>query len=495
VYSEDADKKIRKNESSRHGIAAVGLIAVLIIGALAGSMATYKTGRSLFGMARTAPFYVASSDDQAAGQTPFATFAPIVKSVLPAVVNISSSRVVRQASSPSPDDPFFSIPRERREQSLGSGVIVSPEGYLLTNNHVVEAATDVRVVLSDKREFKARIIGTDPQTDIAVLKVDAANLQAIPMGDSTKVQVGDVELAIGNPFGLGQTVTMGIVSATGRGNLGIEDYEDFIQTDAAINPGNSGGALINTHGELIGINTAILSNGAEGNQGIGFAVPINMTRRSMEQILKNGKVIRGWLGISIQEVTPFIAKALGLDGPRGALVGDVAPDSPAATAGMSRGDIIIELNGEPVSDGRSLRLKIADTAPGTTLRLRLFRDRSEREVSVTLGEHPSEAQRAGASDSGNGPLAGIAVDELTPEVARQLGLAAGTRGVVIVEVQSDSPAADAGLRRGDVIQELNRKPIGDVNEFQQAMSQAGNGQVLLLINRGGNTVFIAVETR
>jgi serine protease Do len=446
-------------------------------------------------MARTAPFYVASSDDQAAGQTPFATFAPIVKSVLPAVVNISSSRVVRQASSPSPDDPFFSIPRERREQSLGSGVIVSPEGYLLTNNHVVEAATDVRVVLSDKREFKARIIGTDPQTDIAVLKVDAANLQAIPMGDSTKVQVGDVELAIGNPFGLGQTVTMGIVSATGRGNLGIEDYEDFIQTDAAINPGNSGGALINTHGELIGINTAILSNGAEGNQGIGFAVPINMTRRSMEQILKNGKVIRGWLGISIQEVTPFIAKALGLDGPRGALVGDVAPDSPAATAGMSRGDIIIELNGEPVSDGRSLRLKIADTAPGTTLRLRLFRDRSEREVSVTLGEHPSEAQRAGASDSGNGPLAGIAVDELTPEVARQLGLAAGTRGVVIVEVQSDSPAADAGLRRGDVIQELNRKPIGDVNEFQQAMSQAGNGQVLLLINRGGNTVFIAVETR
>lgn len=492
-----ARKRINRNRR-----VVAGLIAALIIAALAGSFVTYETGRSLFGSARTAPFYVANSNSPDLNQIPLATFAPVVKSGLPAVVNISSSRVVRQTTSTSNDSLFpnffgdpFNIPRERREQSLGSGVIVSPDGYILTNSHVIDSATDVRVFLSDKREFKARIIGSDPQTDIAVLKIDSAGLPAIPLADSSKVQVGDVELAIGNPFGLGQTVTMGIVSAIGRGNLGIEDYEDFIQTDAAINPGNSGGALINTRGELIGINTAIISNGSEGNQGIGFAVPINMARRSMEQIMKTGKVIRGWLGIAVQEVTPSVAKAFGLDGPRGALVGGVTPDSPAANAGISRGDIIVEINGESVGDSRILRLKIADMTPGTIVRLKLVREGSERELQVTLGEFPAEMPRAAAPDSSNSPSIGIAVDGLTPEIAGQVGLPAGTQGVVVVEVQPASPAADAGLRRGDVIQEVNRHHVGDLNEFQREISQASGQSFLLLVNRKGNTVFVVVEAR
>ncbi|HXG65956.1 MAG TPA: Do family serine endopeptidase, partial [Blastocatellia bacterium] len=360
---------------SRYILLAAGLIALLVLGALAGSFITYKTGRSPLGPEHAVPLYIASGNGNTAGQIPFVTFAPVVKSALPAVVNVSSSKVVHDRQPPFLDDPFFrqffgdqfDIPRERRERSLGSGVTVSPQGYILTNNHVIEGASEISVVLSDKREFKARIIGADPRIDIAVLKVEATNLPAITLGDASKVQVGDVELAIGNPFGLGQTVTMGIVSATGRGNLGIEDYEDFIQTDAAINPGNSGGALINLRGELIGINTAILSDGGQGNVGIGFAVPINMARNAMEQILKNGKVIRGYLGISIQEVTPAIAKAFGLEGPRGALVGDVAQGSPAQRAGIVRGDIILEINGEPVSDSRALRLKIGDMAPGTAV--------------------------------------------------------------------------------------------------------------------------------
>src|SRR5580700_9832310 len=294
-------------------------------------------------------------------------FAPVVKEVLPDVVNISSSKVVRtpnQFPEGMPNDPFFQqffgqgfgnrpeIPKERREQSLGSGVIVSPEGYVLTNNHVVDGATDVKVTLSDKRELKAKIVGTDPKTDIAVLKLEGANFPAITLGDSSKVQVGDYALAIGDPFGVGQTVTMGIVSAKGRGNLGIEDYEDFIQTDAPINPGNSGGALVNDRGELVGINTAILSHGSGGNEGIGFAIPVNLARNVMGQILDHGKVNRAYLGIMIQDITPGISKAMGLKEMKGVLVGDVTPSGPAAKSGVQRGDVILEVNGKPVEDSR-----------------------------------------------------------------------------------------------------------------------------------------------
>jgi serine protease Do len=487
----------------RYIVFASGLIAMLVIGTLAGSFVTYKTGRSPFGPGRAVPLYIASGNGNTEGQIPFGTFAPLVKSVLPAVVNVSSSKVVRNRPSPFMDDPFFrqffgdqsNVPRERREHSLGSGVIVSPQGYILTNNHVIEGASEITVVLSDKQEFKARVLGADPRMDIAVLKVEGTNLPVITLGDSSKAQVGDVELAIGNPFGLGQTVTMGIVSATGRGNLGIEDYEDFIQTDAAINPGNSGGALINMRGELIGINTAILSDGGQGNVGIGFAVPISMARNAMEQILKDGKVIRGYMGVLIQEVTPAIAKTFGLEGSRGALVGDVTQGSPAQRAGIARGDIILEINGEPVTSSRALRLEISETAPGTVLKLRLLRDGSEQEVSVTLGELPSDGQQAGASQSTGSPLEGVTVDELTPQVPRQLGLPGDVRGVLITDVQPDSAAADAGLTRGDVIQEVNRQPVGSVSEFRRAVSQAGDEPILLLVNRRGNSFFMIVEGR
>jgi serine protease Do len=249
----------------------------------------------------------------------------------------------------------FREPRERREQGLGSGVIVSRDGYLLTNDHVVEKATDIRVVLPDKREFRAKLVGADPRTDIAVLKIDGETFEALPLGDSSAVRVGDIALAIGNPFGIGQTVTMGIISATGRGGLGIEDYEDFIQTDAAINPGNSGGALINTRGELIGINTAILSRGG-GNQGVGFAVPVNMARQVMGHLRENGRVIRGYLGVSIQPLTPREARLLNLRDARGALVSDVIADGPASAAGLQRGDVVVGLNDQAVTDDRDLRL-------------------------------------------------------------------------------------------------------------------------------------------
>src|SRR6201993_4428428 len=287
------------------------------------------------------------------------SYAPVVKNVLPSVVNISSSKVVKGMPEMGGQmDPFFrqffgdeggpfkAIPKDRREKSLGSGVIVSPEGYILTNNHVVDGATDVRVTLSDKREFEAKVVGTDPKTDIAVLKIDASNLKPIILGDSSKGEGGDTALAIGDPFGVGQTVTMGIISAKGRGNLGIEDYEDFIQTDAPINPGNSGGALVNDRGELVGINTAILSHGSGGNEGIGFAIPVNLARNVMGQILDHGKVTRGYIGVVIQPITPAMAKALGQgDSAKGALVGDVSPKGPAQASGIERGDIILDVNG------------------------------------------------------------------------------------------------------------------------------------------------------
>ncbi|MGH9681731.1 MAG: Do family serine endopeptidase, partial [Candidatus Acidiferrales bacterium] len=321
-------------------------------------------------------------------------FAPVVKEVLPDVVNISTSKVVHTSDQFSGSDqlpPFFqqffgqqmpgmgpgnNMPQQndQREDSLGSGVIVSPEGYILTNNHVVDGATDVRVTLSDKRQLKAKVVGTDPKTDIAVLKIDGTNYPAITIGDSSKVEVGDYALAIGDPFGVGQTVTMGIISAKDRGNLGIEDYEDFIQTDAPINPGNSGGALVNDRGELIGINTAILSHGSGGNEGIGFAVPVNLARKVMDQILDHGKVNRAYLGVMVQDVTPGIAKAMGLKDMQGVLVGDVSPDGPAKSSGIQRGDVILSVNGTPMPDSRTLRMTISMMTPESTVNLKLLRN-------------------------------------------------------------------------------------------------------------------------
>ena len=487
----------------RKSAAILGLCAAIAVGGAVGwvgSSASKSTSGQLV------PLFLAGEAPARAAEVSFlAGFTPIVKSALPSVVNISTSRRVEARGETSPfsgplrdffgPDFFeqFGGPRERQENSLGSGVIVSSEGYILTNNHVVQGATDIEVFLSDERRLKGRIIGGDAKTDIAVIKLDEKNLPALTLGNSSTVQVGDFALAIGNPFGVGQTVTMGIVGATSRGGLGIEHYEDFIQTDAAINPGNSGGALINVRGELIGINTAIVARSG-GSQGVGFAVPTNMARPVMEQILKQGKVIRGYLGIRLQGMTPELAKSFGAKTTQGALVADVVPDSPAARAGLRRGDIILAVDGEPVLDSRRLTLKISQAAPGTTVDLRLLRDGQEQNLRITLGELPVDAERAqapGGSQRGQGTaLDGVAVDNLTADIARQLNLPPQTTGVVVVQVRPETAAA-TGLRRGDVIEEVNRRKVSTVGEYEQAIRQAG-GEVLLLVNRGGSSSYIVI---
>jgi serine protease Do len=386
------------------------------------------------------------------------------------------------------------MPQQRREKALGSGVIISPEGYILTNNHVVDSANEVVVTLHDKREFKARVIGTDARTDIAVLKIDGSHFPALTLGDSSKVEVGDVVLAIGDPFGVGQTVTAGIVSATGRGGLGIEQVEDFIQTDAPINPGNSGGALVDDEGHLIGINTAILSGNSGGNQGIGFAVPINMARHDLDQILAHGKVEHGYLGILPQDVTPALAKAFNTKDTNGALVGEVTPDSPAAHAGLKQGDVIVAVNGEPVADANQLRSRVGMMNPNTTATLKVLRDGKEENVAVTLGEFPSKQERASAGDqNGDRSLEGVTVENLSAEAAQELNLPAGTKGVVVDKVDPASRAADAGLQRGDVIQQVNHKAVSNVSEYSQAVAASTQNQpVLMLVDRNGSTMFLAV---
>ena len=430
-------------------------------------------------------------------------FAPVVKKVLPAVVSISSSKVVK-TSQQLPNDPLFqqffgsgfggqfNMPREQREQGLGSGVIISPNGYLLTNNHVVNGATDVRVTLSDKRELQAKVIGTDPKTDIAVVKIDASDLPTIVLGDSSKVQIGDYALAVGDPFGVGQTVTMGIVSATGRTGLGIEDYEDFIQTDAPINPGNSGGALVNDRGELIGINTAIIAHGSEGNQGIGFAVPVNLARTVMDEIIKNGKVTRAYLGILPQDVTPAMARAFGDKESGGAIVGDVTSDSPASRAGLQRGDIILDLNGQPVKGSNDLRMTISMMHPDTNVTLRVLRSGTDRNIPVTLGELPTKETQASNQNSGpESSMSGVSVDNLDAQTAQQLGLPPNTRGVVVTNISPSSAAADSGLQRGDVIQEVNRQPVRTAADFERALNRSKSDNVLL-VNRQGTTMYVTV---
>ena len=377
------------------------------------------------------------------------------------------------------------------------GVIVGEDGYILTNNHAVDKATDIKIALPDKREFKGKVVGSDPKTDVAVVKISATGLPTLAFGDSDKLQVGDYVFAIGDPFGIGETATMGIVSAKGRGGLAIEDYEDFIQTDAAINPGNSGGALINARGELVGINTAILAGNGGGNQGIGFAIPIDMARRVMDQILKNGKVTRGYLGVVIQEVTPDLAKAFKAPEGKGALVGDVSSDGPGAKGGLQKGDVIEEIDGQTVTGVNDLRLRVASTAPGTTVHLKVFRNGEPRNVSVTLGQLPEKANEGplggGENESESTPMRGVQVDALTAQLRRELDLSPSIQGVVVTDVSPDSPAAGAGLRRGDVIEEVNRQAVDSVSEYRGALRRAGNQSVVLLVSRDGNTTFIVVE--
>src|SRR5579872_2159416 len=483
----------------------LGIIVAFLIGIAAGLGATFWIHSTAFA-SHAVPVYVSkkAGPHAASAASNDMGFAPLFKPALPAVVSILSSRMVKVPQNPLFNNPFFQQffggrmpqqPQEQREMGLGSGVIVSPDGYILTNNHVVDRATDIKVMLADKRQFPGKVVGADPKTDIAVVKIAATGLPTITLGDSSKIEVGDYAFAIGNPFGIGETATMGIVSATGRNGLDIENYEDFIQTDAAINPGNSGGALLNARGELIGVNTAILAGSGGGNQGVGFAIPINMAKYVMDQILKHGKVVRGYIGVGIQEVTPDLAKAFHVQSEKGALVGNVDPDSPGAKAGLQRGDVITELNGQPVNGPNDLRLKVATMTPGTMVHLKVIRNSESRDVSLTLGEAPAGkgAANAPGGSAENSPMRGVQVDELTSEIRQQLGLKPDVKGVVVTEVPEGSPAVDAGLQRGDVIEQVNKQPVSSVADYQRLINQAGKQTLVLLVNRCGNTTFLVVQ--
>lgn len=435
---------------------------------------------------------------------------------MPSVVNISTTRVIssrEEAPFDFFDDPFFrrffgdqmphpNVPREHKEQSLGSGVIVSADGYIVTNNHVIEKAQEIKVLLSTKRDYKATLVGADPKTDIAVIKIDAKGLSALPWGDSTALKVGEIVFAIGNPFGLNQTVTMGVISAVGRANVGIADYEDFIQTDAAINPGNSGGALLNARGELVGINTAIVSRSG-GYQGIGFAVPSAMVRQVIESLIKYKKVVRGWLGVSIQEVTSDLAEEFGVKELKGALVSGVMKGSPAEKAGIRQGDVILRYNGRDVEDTGQLRNMVSQTAVGTKVAVKLLRKKKEITVEAVVAELPKKiAGRTPGDEDEQEPqngeessaLAGLSVRELTPDLAARLGLGDQEQGVVVVRVERDSRAFEAGIRQGDLILQVNQRDIMTLEDYKSAASRVkAKDRVLLLVRRKGEDLFVTLR--
>jgi serine protease Do len=429
---------------------------------------------------------------------PGISYATVIKKASPSVVNIYSTKT-RQLPRNHPyfDDPLFERyfgdggtpgrrgPRSLKEESLGSGVIVTEDGYILTDNHVVAGADPdgVKVALGDgKQKLNARVVGTDPQTDLAVLKVEGKGLPAITIADSDKLEVGDVVLAIGNPFNVGQSVTLGIVSALGRGGFDITDYEDFIQTDAAINPGNSGGALVDTEGRLIGINQSILSRSG-GNAGVGFAVPVNLAVSVMNQLVQAGKVSRGYLGVMIQPVSPDLAKAFSLPDTAGALVGGVAPNTPAAAAGVKEGDVITAVNGKTGADSRHIRLLISQNLPGSKVALTILRDGKQRTLNVTLAQMPGEetvASGAGpAEQQSHDALDGVEVADLTGESRKQFEVPNQIRGALVASVDAESNAYEAGLRVGVVIQEIDRQPVGSADEAV-ALSGKANGDRLLL---------------
>ena len=441
------------------------------------------------------------------------SYADVVEKTSPAVVRIDAEIKTRaQAQFPFGDDLFGGSPlqpqqgqpRQQLERGIGSGVIVSADGTILTNNHVVEGATKITVQLNNDKTFDAKVVGADKPSDLAVLKIDAQNMPFLTLGDSDSVRVGDIVLAIGNPLGIGQTVTAGIISAKGR-RTGLSDgssFEDFLQTDAPINRGNSGGALVNLNGELIGINSQILSPGGAngGNIGIGFSIPSNMARNVMEQLLKDGKVHRGMLGIFIQNITEDTAKADGLQNTQGVLVSDVVPGGAADKAGIKRYDIITAVNGEKIEDSNVFRNKVASTPPGTDIKLTVVRDGKEQEITAKLDEFSDKAVQTGPDgqdnneatpEKENGKL-GLSLQPITPQVARQLKLNSDS-GLVITEIDPVGPAAEAGLARGDVIMEINKQPVSSVDDVKAALSKAGDKPILLLIGRQGRTLVLTVR--
>ncbi|MDH4162070.1 MAG: DegQ family serine endoprotease [Nitrospirota bacterium] len=432
----------------------------------------------------------------------------------PSVVNISTTRVIKQREE-APfdffDDPFLrrffgdqyqhpNTPKEHKEQSLGSGVLVSEDGYIVTNNHVIEKSQEIKVLLSNKRDYKAKLIGADPKTDIAVIKIEASGLPALSWGDSNKLRVGELVFAIGNPFGLNSTLTMGVISAVGRANVGIADYEDFIQTDAAINPGNSGGALINARGELVGINTAIVSRSG-GYQGIGFAVPSGMARQVMESLIKYKKVVRGWLGVSIQEVTSDLAEEFGAKDLKGALVSGVMKGSPAEKAGIRQGDVILRYNGKEVEDTGHLRNMVSQTPVGTRVSVNLLCNKKESTIEVVIAELPKKIGDAAGSDEQNSEepeesnaLSGLTVRELTPSLAKRFGLHETETGLVVVKVDPGSSAFEAGIRPGDQILQINQQDIATMNDYRKIIGRTkAKDRMLMLIRRKGEDLFVTIK--
>jgi len=427
----------------------------------------------------------------------------LFKEVSPAVVNISTTQVVKlnrpRMRNPfgqqDPFDDFFNnyfgrLPKEQKRKSLGSGFIVSPDGYILTNNHVVEKADEVTVTLLDKEEFKAKVIGSDPKTDIALIKIDAKKtLPHVELGDSEKLDVGEWVVAIGNPFGLGHTVTTGIVSAKGR-IIGSGPYDDFIQTDASINPGNSGGPLFNLKGEVVGINTAII----QGGQGIGFATPIQLAKSVLDQLKNKGKVTRGWLGVYIQRITPEAAENLGLADRRGALVSDVTSGGPAEKAGIRSGDVIVAFDGKEVKDEHELPSIVAATKPGKSVNLRLIRDGKEISVPVTIAEMQGEPGKPAGGDELSKDL-GLTVQEITPEIAQRFDLE-NSKGVVVTGVEDGSPAEDAGFQAGDIVRQINRRAVANAAEFATLVAKSrADKTILFLVERGDSRLLLTVKKK
>lgn len=488
-------------------LAIVILLCIVAVGIL---YATHKSRQSYnwSGTAAAAAPGMDPSDVELLEQQDKA-YDRIVDQTTPSVVYISTEMIVRTTESPLPTDPFLrqffgniypQVPREEREHALGSGVIFDPAGYIVTNNHVIQHATSIEVTLKDRRNFKAKLVGADPDVDVAVIKIQASNLRPISLGDSTSVHAGDIVMAFGNPFGLRFTVTRGAVSALGRTETGIEPLEDFIQTDAAINPGNSGGPLVDVKGQMIGINTAILSantgpEGEGGFMGIGFAVPINMAKRSMEDLVKNGKVTRAYLGATIAPVTTELAKQFDVPDTSGALVEDVTPGSPAAKAGLKPGDVIRKFSGQSVNDSSELLTMVASSTPGSAAALEILRQGKPMTLNVTLEQRPAGlGYTAGEQEAvPEGPLQGVAVDNLAPETRRHLRIPADVHGVEVTQVDPDSRAAQY-LTAGDVITSVNRQPVNSVADFNRIASQV-SGDVLLRIIHQGQGMFVVIPAQ
>jgi Do/DeqQ family serine protease len=487
--------------SVRAPLAALLLLTIFVFGGCA------KRSSATPADNQAPPQFVTSSNT-----APSNSYADVVSHVAPGVVTIRSARRVRAPQQmPFTDDPTFrqffgdrqpqQQQPEGREHGLGSGVIVTADGYILTNHHVIDGAEDITVELSDRKTVTAKVIGSDPPSDLAVLKVDLNNLPVVALGNSDQVRVGDIVLAIGNPLGIGQTVTSGIISAKGRAT-GLSDgsFEDFLQTDAPINKGNSGGALVNTNGDLIGINSQILSPSG-GSIGIGFAIPVNMARSVMEQLLKGGKVHRGQLGVVVQAVSSDLAASLGMNEAKGVIISSVQQGSGADKAGLRQGDVITALNDTKINDSNELRNKVASTQPGTQVTLTILRDNREQQVKVTLGEFVANTKSVNDNEGGNnsapeesGKL-GLTVNPVTPEIARQLNLGNDSEGLVIGSVDPNGPAAEAGLQQGDVIVSANQQKTRATTDLTGAIQRAGDKPLLLLINRRGQTLFVPVRAR